>query len=296
MDTMASSSNQPFVIDKNLGRPLDAQQALTQTNADGLKALDLSQEEKYLFDIRGWILFEGVLTESQVKEMRDFCHQLQHDPESIPEPHRTSIGGPLEKLTDHPLLLGFMNEFVAHPPLASQECYGFRLEHSDIRCRKLGEGKFVPHNGNRMLRFPGDSCVYRCIPGKANAGMVRVVWELNPVEEGQGGTLFVTGSHKGVFTAPDSLQDPDSPIWETYRCPAGSVVFFTEAITHSATPWKGDALQRIPILNCYNAVNSKWHDWEPHPDHLAEMPPKRQTLFRPVHVAGNVPGGRYQDG
>ena len=137
---MEGIPNQPFIIDKNLGRPLDPQQTLTQTNADGLPAIELSKEETYLFDIRGWALFDGVLTGNQVKEMRDFCDQLQNDPESIPEPHRTSIGGPLEQLTDHPLVLGFMNEFVAHPPLASPECYGFRLEHSDLRCRKLGEG------------------------------------------------------------------------------------------------------------------------------------------------------------
>ena len=286
---------EPFIINKNLGKHLDPEKTLTQTNAEGLPAVKLSQEEKYLFDIRGWILFEGVLTADQVGEMRDFCYRLKNDAESIPEHHRSSIGGPLEQLTDHPLLLGFMNEFVAHPPLASQDCYGFRMDHSGLLFRKTGEGGFSPHNGNGILRFPGDSCVYRCIPGKVNAGMVRVAWELNPVEKGEGGTLFVTGSHKGVFTAPESLQSPDSPIWETYSCLEGSVLFFTEALTHSPTSWKSEKYDRVPIFNCYNTVNSKWHNWNPHPDHVAEMPTKRQTLFRPVHVAGNVIGGQYRD-
>ena len=167
---------EPFIINKNLGKHLDPEKTLTQTNAEGLPAVKVSQEEKYLFDIRGWILFEGVLTADQVGEMRDFCYRLKNDAESIPEHHRSSIGGPLEQLTDHPLLLGFMNEFVAHPPLASQDCYGFRMDHSGLLFRKTGEGGFSPHNGNGILRFPGDSCVYRCIPGKVNAGMVRVAW------------------------------------------------------------------------------------------------------------------------
>ncbi len=51
MDTMASSPNQPFIIDKILGRPLDPQQTLTQTNADGLPAIELSEEEKYLAEM-----------------------------------------------------------------------------------------------------------------------------------------------------------------------------------------------------------------------------------------------------
>ena len=47
---------------------------------------------------------------------------------------------------------------------------------------------------------------------------------------------------------------------------------------------------RIAIFSCYNTVNSKWHDWEPNPDLLAEMPAMRQTLFRPVRAANNLIG------
>ena len=35
-------------------------------------------------------------------------------------------------------------------------------------------------------------------------------------------------------------------------------------------------------------VDSKWHKWQPHPEALEAMPPKRRTLFRPVHVEGNL--------
>jgi len=54
--------------------------------------------------------------------------RLRHDPESIPEHEHSVLGGPLQKMIDHPLVVGFMNEFVAHPPLSSQNCYGFRME------------------------------------------------------------------------------------------------------------------------------------------------------------------------
>ena len=42
------------------------------------------------------------------------------------------------------------------------------------------------------------------------------------------------------------------------------------------------------IFNSYNSIGSKWHNWDPHPELLAEMPPMRQTMFRPVYVGGNV--------
>ena len=101
---------------------------------------------------------------------------------------------------------------------------------------------------------------------------------------------MVTGSHKAVYAAPESLKTVDSPIWDTYGCPEGSLLFFTEALTHSTHPWTNTENDRIAIFSCYNTVNSKWHDWEPNPDLLAEMPAMRQTLFRPVRAANNLIG------
>ena len=57
------------------------------------------------------------------------------------------------------------------------------------------------------------------------------------------------------------------------------------------TQVSGDRLEerdRVAIFSRYNYVNSKWHKWQPHPELLAALPPKRRTLFRPVHVEGNL--------
>jgi hypothetical protein len=267
---------------------------LTRTNADGKPVIELTQEQKYIFDTRGWLVIPGVLTGDEIEEMRDFCCRLQQDPDSISEHERSALRGPLQRLADHLLAVGFMNEFVAHPPLASQNCYGFRMESCRLFYRTVGDGAFGPHNGNEMLRFPGDSHLYRCIPGKAHSGLTRVAWELNPVKKGQGGTLFITASHKSVYTAPESVRGANSLLWETYSCPAGSLIFFTEAITHSGTQWINRENDRVAIFSCYNTVSSKWHDWDPHPKLLASMPPKRQTLFRPVHAANNLIDAEYR--
>ena len=285
------SPGDPYIVGKNLGssalRELDN---FPITNSDQLPVINLNQEQKYTFDRNGWLLIPGVLNGVELKEMQEFGAQLRHDPLSIPEKERSAMGGPLQKLIDHPLVVGFMNEFVSHPPLSSHCCYGFRMESCSLFYRTLNDGHFGPHNGNGLLRFPGDSHLYRCIPGKAYSGLSRVVWELNPVKKGQGGTLLVTGSHKAVYAAPESLKTVDSPIWDTYGCPEGSLLFFTEALTHSAHPWTNTENDRIAIFSCYNTVNSKWHDWEPNPDLLADMPAMRQTLFRPVRAANNLIG------
>ncbi len=281
----------PFIVDKNLGAALDLENAsLPETTSDGTPVVPPTQEQKYLFDMHGWLLVPGVLSGDELEEMQEFGYRLRHDPESIPAHERSPLGGPMQKLADHPNVVGFLNEFLAHPALSSPECYGFRMESCHMFYRTVGDGNFGPHNGNGMLRFPGDSHLYRCIPGKAYSGLTRIVWELNPVKYRQGGTLFITGSHKAVYTAPDTIQTPDSPIWDTYECPAGSLLFFTEALTHSTHRWTNEENHRIAIFSCYNTVNSKWHDWNPHPELLAAMPSKRQTLFRPVRAANNLVG------
>ncbi len=259
---------------------------LPRTNADGEPVVEPTPEQRYLFDTQGWILIPGVLPADEVEEMRAFCERLHRNPESLPEDERSLIAGPLERLTDHPVIVGFMNEFLAHPALSSQDCYGFRMESASLCVRSVGEGTFGPHNGNGLWRLPGDSHNYRCIPGKARSGLTCIVWELNEVEHGGGGTMLVNGSHKAAFSPP--VQDPGSPLWTTYACPAGSLLIFSEGTTHSTSPWKSTQRDRIAIFSRYNYVNSKWHKWQPHPELLAALPPKRRTLFRPVHVEGNL--------
>ena len=260
---------------------------LPEKNADGLPIPELTEDQKYLLDTKGWLLIPGVLTDDEIAEMRDFCYRLHLDRNSLPLTERSSVGGPLQRLADHPVVVSFMNTFVAHPVLATEDGYGFRLEGTFLTIRKLGHDNFSPHGGSGFFNFPGNSHVYRCHPGAANSGLTRAVWELNPVQKGDGGTLLLTGSHKAAFPAPQSLQDRHSPLWEDYSCPAGSVLFFTEALTHSGTLWTNPDTDRVAIFNCYNTVNAKWHQWEPHPELLASMPTLRQTLFRPVYCENN---------
>lgn len=281
--TFNPNGAEPFIFDNNWGNfgnlPQDAR-TLTTTNADGEPVIPLTAEQKFIFDTQGWLVIPGLLDEADLKEMRAFCMRLKEDPQSLPPHMRSPIAGPLEKLVDHPVVVGFCNEFLAYPNLAGDEYYGFRFETSFLLYREYGMGRFGPHNGNGYWRLPGNSHEYRMLPGKGFSGLTRVVWELNPVAKEDGGTLFVNGSHKSAYTLPPSILEQESPLWETYDCPAGSVIFFSEATTHSARPWTNKDVPRIPVFNQYNSIGSRFHWWEPPKELLDTMPVKRQSLFR----------------
>lgn len=258
------------------------------TNAEGKPEIRLTEEQRYIFDTKGWVCIPSVLTESEVTEMRDFCYRLRRDPESLPAHHRSSVGGPLLSLIDQPNVLGFMNEFVSHGANATEQGYGFRLEGSFLALRKKGETNFSPHGGSGYFNVPGNSHSYNMLPGQIHPGLTRAVFELNPVEYRKGGTLFLSGSHKAAFPWPPSVHSPESPLWETYSCPAGSLLIFTEAVTHTGDEWRTEAWDRVAVFNCYNVINAKWHKWTPHPDLLVEMHPLRKSLVRGVYCEDNA--------
>ena len=289
------ATKKPFIVNKNLGSAVEVEpEELTLTNADGAPVIVPTQKQKYDFDRNGWLLIPSVLSDADISEMREFCQHLQESPERIPEPERCTLGGPLQKLADHPIVVGFLNEFLAYPPAASEDCYGFRLEQTTALFGDTpppSEAESVLQKGNGLFRLPGDSHLYRCVPGRGWSGLTSALWELTEVTAETNSNRFITGSHKAAYPIPEPVQNPNSSLWETYECPPGSVIFFTESLTQTRV--ESNAAERLCISNLYNTVASRWSNWLPHPQLLEAMPPKRQTLFRETYAGGNVINGEF---
>ena len=287
----------PMVINKNLGSVLKVRpEDLTTSNDDNEMTVIPTDKQKYDFDRNGWILFPGLLAHDEIREMGDFATQVWKDPKSLPEHERCGMAGPLSKLIDHPVVVGFLNEFLALASCASEESYGFRLENSNVQYRSARDKiqrEFRPHNGSGLFRPPWESHYYRQIPGQAWSGLTRVVWELNPVKMWQGGTLLISGSHKAAYPAPKSAYGPDSLVWDSYACPAGSLLIFSESTSHSAAEWVDEENDRVAIFNLYNSLSNRWSNWLPRPELLEQLGPKRRSLFRAVEVNQNVANGNH---
>ena len=288
-------TKKPFIVNKNLGSAVEVEpEELTLTNADGFPVSPPTQKQKYDFDRNGWLLIPSVLSDTDISEMRDFCQRLQTLPERISEPERCTLGGPLQKLADHPVVVGFLNEFLAYPPAASEDCYGFRLEETTAlfgNTTTPSDIESVLQKGNGLFRLPGDSHLYRCVPGRGWSGLTRVLWELTEVTVQTNNIRFITGSHKAAYPIPETVQNPNSSLWETYECPPGSVIFFTESLTQAQV--ESNATDRVCISNLYNTIASRWSNWLPPSQLLEAMPPKRQTLFRETYAGGNVINGDF---
>ncbi|MCJ8330967.1 MAG: hypothetical protein HRT89_12280 [Lentisphaeria bacterium] len=271
--------------------------AFRETNSEGKPIIKLTDAERYEFDLKGWLVVPGVLDEDEIPPMLEHARKLKFELDTVEPKYHTTISGPLEALCDHPRVVGFMQEFLGSEGLGSEGDdggYSFRMEYSFMgwRLRSIARDGWSPHAGKSPTPRRGHDHLlnYHSTPGNAFSGFVQAVWELNPVEYGHG-THFLSGSHKACFERPDEVtEDRKHPLWGTYECPAGSIVFFSETTCHSGAKWDNQHHDRCAIFNTYNSVFCRYHNWEPHDDHLAEMNPVRRSLFRPICVEWNTMG------
>ena len=92
---------------------------LPHANADGLSVIPMTEEQKYLFDVKGWLCLSGLLTEEQLGPIRDHQLRFLYDRDSLPPEQRDNHGGPSQIMLDHPAVVGVLNEVLSHQGLAS---------------------------------------------------------------------------------------------------------------------------------------------------------------------------------
>ena len=263
------------------------------------RSIPMTDEQKFFFDLRGWILLPSVLSAAEIEEMKAEVYAGA----------RRSYEGALQNLLDHPAIAGILNEILSEKPFVKDDCYGFRCEGSFTTVRPPGWSKSergdngLPH----VVRPPqqANAMRYQVAGNKIFAGLTRVVWELEEVVAGHGGTSFLSGSHKAHFNygGPDPFRPNigGSPYessmrdaMEDYSCPAGSVVIFTESLIHAANDWTNPNNPRCAVFNCYNSIWAQWHRLNLNHETIEAMPPKRRALFRGTWAIGGGPNGNRE--
>ena len=150
------ATRKPFIVNKNLGSAVEVEpDELTTTNADGASVTVPTQKQKYDFDRNGWLLIPSLLSDDDIAEMREFLSTSARGTRGYPRTRTVCTRrDPLQKLADHPVVVGLLNEFLAYPPAASEDCYGFRLEEAT-----LSFGDTIPEAQTRSIRQKGNGPV-----------------------------------------------------------------------------------------------------------------------------------------
>lgn len=241
----------------------------------------LTEEQQFIFDLKGYIILPGVLDMDLVNRLKEQIDKLENDPESLPPEERSLPGGAFAELIDHPKVKDLLTFTIAENPNK------WRLESTFYSVRNYRDQGIGPHGGGPTLN---PNYHYHAYNNKIYTGMLRVVFELNEVVYDKGGTIFMAGSHKSNFKIPKSIFDKDnreeitsSFLFDRYACPPGSIVAFAEAVCHSGNTWEVEEYPRQAIFYAYNHINVRHH--KPSFDQvvLDSLSPERRAFFNDVY-------------
>ena len=147
----------------------------------------LTEEQKFIFDLKGYIIFPGVLDDDLIKRLKAQINKLENEPDSLAAEESALPGGAFAELIDHPTVKDILSFAISENPEK------WRLESTFYSVREHGATGIGPHGGGPTLN---PNYHYHAHNNKIYTGMLRVLFELNEVEYDKGGTLFMAGSHK----------------------------------------------------------------------------------------------------
>ena len=239
----------------------------------------LTDDERYSFDLQGFLVRRGVLGPAELAVLHDAIDGLGLAPprETI-QSQRFSGHLPravaFQRLIDHPAVFDMMVELCgAH----------VRLDHAYGIVMAPGTSGLGLHGG----ATPFDPAQYYLVrDGRIRCGLVAVQWALVDHPAGGGGFCCVPGSHKAGFAFPER---PDGRLAVEVPLAAGDLVVFTEALTHGTLAWRGPEVRRT-LLYKYSPGSSTWAEDQRWPAGLLEQLTERQRLLlQPPSVAYHQP-------
>ena len=204
----------------------------------------MDEEQKYLFDLFGFIVVRDVLTQEQISKLRS---TIRGGTEQFPPVPQSE--GPLHwdviwrDLLDLPVVSELLECLIGNPNLlkARKEKYEvplptFRLDHINVHThvQKGFEGGRL-HGG-----WNGTAGLYRYDNGIMYNGLTTVSFELFDTKPNNGGFACIPSSHKANLQLPENWRDLSTGVNECIErvsAKPGDAIIFTEALTHGTLPW-----------------------------------------------------------
>ena len=241
------------------------------TTLDSSVVTDL---DRYLFDLNGFLHLKGALSEAEVAELNAIADRHVSPVDGVPMTGMSPIlewGTPYQALLDHPSVLPYLQEWV-DPALRCDSAYGIHTT--------AGTAQLDLHLGGTPYS-PVASYHHR--NGRPYLGLTVVSWALTDVPEGDNGFVCIPGSHKSSVPCPPELKalEFDPGCMRQIPVRAGDAIIFTEALTHGSYEWNLPTPRRVLFYRYtpgYMTFDiSSWSE-----ELLSAMTPRRRQLLLPA--------------
>jgi Phytanoyl-CoA dioxygenase (PhyH) len=241
---------------------------------------NMSPEERYLFDLHGFIVINNALVEPELHELNTIfdAHVAakRFDGPKLRFQRLLSWGRPYRNLIDNPRITPYLAELIGPD---------FRLDHdyADVIMPHRGPTGTMLHGGGTPFDA---SMFFRYDGGGMHSGLTAVAYSLRDVGADDGGFGCVPGSHKSNYALPDSWRDVERFRHECVRAvvgPAGTAVIFTEALTHGTLPWGGDSDRRTLFFK-YGPPTISWSANYYDADEFDDLTRPQRALLEPPNA------------
>ena len=180
-----------------------------------MKKKKISEIDKYLFDLNGYIVVKNALKKSEINACNKIIEKLKNikNGEWDGYVHGHNYGGkeglnlqqiyeagkPFEKLIDHPSWIHHMLEFVGGEGTFDQYHGPLFIDENFANIRGPGEAIGI-HSGNPEGLKRNH---YRYQDDKFHCSQVNILLALTDIGKGDGGTVVIPSSHKSNIQHPE---------------------------------------------------------------------------------------------
>ncbi|MEM7019421.1 MAG: phytanoyl-CoA dioxygenase family protein [Pseudomonadota bacterium] len=239
----------------------------------------MTDEEKFTFDLEGYLVIRNVLTVEEIAELNRQADEIwPRQAEAQPFRRTADIskwGKPFLDLMDHPKVLPYLIELLGRQ-LRIDHDYCIFMEKSDLGMQL--------HGGPR--RIEADHW-YEYHDGVMRNGLMVATWNLSDALNDEGGFACVPGSHKTNFmmNLPRDVRKFEREAHYVRKPPmaAGDVLIFTEALIHGTAAWCGEH-ERRALLFKYSPGYQSWAKTFYNPDDYPEATEQQRRLMAPPSI------------
>ncbi len=214
----------------------------------------MDAQQKYLFDLHGYVVLRGVLSQDQVAALNDACAAIEAGvPNGLPD--GVTLSKPVENgelyLSNIAEGGAAFEDLIDLDPVIDvvrgTSPWQFRLNHTNLTTRH-GQGYTYLHMGGTPIH---PKCMYTCRDGQIGSTLTKAVFPLAGTRVEDGCFAVIPGSHKSNFTRPFGDHPDDNPALVPIICEPGDAVVFTEALAHGSLVNTSGALRRT-LFYCYS--------------------------------------------
>lgn len=271
----------------------------------------LSEMEKYLFDLNGFIVLKSALSKDEVDAcnltldgMQDsepgqwhgrvHGHNFTGSHEGLNLQQIYEAGPAFEKMIDHPSWIDKVIQCLGtNEPNFDNNHGPCFIDENFASIRGRGQAIGLHSGGDQRVT----RCQYRCHDGKFHCGQINILTALTDIGPGDGGTMVIPGSHKSNFPHPEFAQAATSSKATSVdgitgaievHLNAGDTILFVDAIMHGSAKRSNDGQRRIFVYRYGPSWGFFRHAYRPSDELLERLSDRAKNIVMP-HQSPQLP-------